>query len=68
VIVGIGITNVVVVLIATNAWKSWIENRGATSPLLPLLVILTGLLLSGPLSALVLKPLKRLGNGGKPAA
>jgi hypothetical protein len=68
VIASIGITNVVVVFIATNAWKSWMESRGATSPLLPLLVILTGLLLSGPLSALVLKPLKRLGNGGKPAA
>jgi hypothetical protein len=64
----IGITNVAVVILASNAWQSWVENRGATSPLLPLLVILTGLLLSGPLSALILDPIKRLGGGGKPAA
>jgi hypothetical protein len=67
VIAGIGVTNVVVVFIAVNAWQSWFESRGTASPLLPLLVILTGLLLSGPLSALVLKPIKRIGGGNRPA-
>jgi hypothetical protein len=67
IIVGIGVVNVGVVFISASAWLSWLENRGAVSPLLPLLVIITGLLLSGPISALILDPIKRLRDWNRPA-
>ena len=62
-IAGVGVINTGAALIATNAWRSSFENRGAASPLLPLLVILTGLLLSGPISGLLVSPLRRLRSG-----
>lgn len=66
ILVGVGLTNAGVVFIAANAWGSWLENQGTPSPLFPLLVIVTGLLLSGPLSALILDPIKRLLGGNRP--
>ena len=62
-LVGIGLINGCVAFIATNAWRSWFENRGTASPLIPLLVILTGLLFSGPVSGVILRPIKRLVGG-----
>jgi hypothetical protein len=67
IILGVGLINTGVALIASNAWQSWMENKGATSPLFPLLVLLTGLLLSGPVSGLILRSIKRVGGGNKPA-
>jgi hypothetical protein len=64
IIAGVGFANSTVALIASNAWSSWLENRGAASPLLPLLVILTGLLFSGPIAGLILRSIRRL---SKPA-
>ena len=37
IIAGVGLVNTMVALIATNTWSSWLDNRGAPSPLLPLL-------------------------------
>lgn len=55
----IGLVNTATVVVTTGALRPWLESRGASTPIVPLLVILTGLLLSGPLSALLLTPLRR---------
>lgn len=65
IIAGVGFVNSAVALIATSAWSSWLDNRGAPSPLLPLIVILTGLLLAGPVAGLIMRSIRRL---RKPAA
>lgn len=54
-----GLFNVGVVLLTTNALSSWLAARDAPSPIVPLLVLITGLLLSGPISGVMLKPLRR---------
>lgn len=66
IIAGVGFINTAVALIASNAWGSWLENRGAPSPLVPLLIILTGLLLSGPVTGLLMRWIGKLREGGNP--
>lgn len=60
VIAGTGLLNGGVVLLASNAWQSWLQNRGAPSPDVPLLVLITALLLSGPISGALMRPIRRL--------
>jgi hypothetical protein len=67
IILGVGLVNTGAAVIATNTWSSWFENKGAPSPLLPLLVILTVLLFSGPVSGLILRLINRLCGGKTPA-
>lgn len=61
----LGLSNIGIAIIANQAWGSWLEERGAPSPLLPLLVLITGLLISGPVFGKLLPPIKRkvLGSG-----
>jgi hypothetical protein len=63
----VALTNIAIVWIASNAWESWFENRGVASPLVPLVVIVSGLLVSGPLSALILDPLSRIMGWSRPS-
>jgi hypothetical protein len=49
-----------IVLLTTRALASWFASRGAVSPVLPLLFLITGLLLSGPLSGWAMKSLRRI--------
>jgi hypothetical protein len=67
ILVTVALTNLAIVWIASSAWESWFENRGAASPLLPLLIIVSGLLVSGPLFALVLEPIKRMTGWSRPS-
>lgn len=67
IIIGVGVLNSALALIASNAWGSWLANRGAPSPFLSLIIILTGLLLSGPLAGLMMRRIGRPGGSGKPA-
>lgn len=54
---GFVLVNTAVVFISTNTLRPWFESSGAADPVLPLLVIITGLLLSGPLSGVLLRQL-----------
>lgn len=58
VVVATALLNAGVVVLASSAWEPALGQRGA-APLLPLLVLLTGVLLAGPVSGLVLRPLVR---------
>ncbi len=53
---GIGMLNAGVVLVTTDALESPFARRGSPSPLLPLLLIITGLLLAGPLTGVLFRP------------
>jgi hypothetical protein len=52
-----GLLNVGVVLITTQAWRVWRVPPGAAGFITPLLIMMTGLLLSGPVSGLLIKPI-----------
>jgi hypothetical protein len=54
-----GLINVGAVLVMANAWSGWRLSPEANSFVPPLLVLITGLLLSGPISGLLIKPVLR---------
>ncbi len=58
VLVGIELVNVGIAWAADRVWQDWLLARGQPSPLLPLLVLLTGALLAGPLLGLLGRPLR----------
>lgn len=58
VIFGVAVLNVFVIFIAVSAWDAWLENAGKPSPLLPLIVILTLLLVTGPIAAGIMRPIR----------
>jgi len=58
VLVGIELVNVGIAWAAERVWQDWLLARGQPSPLLPLLVLLTGALLAGPLLGLLGRPLR----------
>lgn len=51
--------NVGVVFIMANAWSEWRISPAATSFVPALLVLITGLLISGPISGLLMRPILR---------
>ncbi|MGD2163288.1 MAG: hypothetical protein PVG04_09345 [Anaerolineales bacterium] len=58
--VAIGVTalvNVGAVVLMAHAWNEWRVSEEALSFIPPLLVLITGLLASGPLSGLIMKPI-----------
>lgn len=63
VLVVIGLINAGIACMADLAWHSWYASRGKPSPLLPLLIFLTGSLFAGPLLAAILRPLRRIMTG-----
>lgn len=58
VLVGIMATGVFAILIATTAWNDWLGTTGKPSPLVPLLVLITIMLIAGPIAALVIQPIR----------
>jgi len=58
VLAGIELVNVGIAWAADRVWQDWLLARGQPSPLLPLLVLLTGALLAGPLLGLLGRPLR----------
>lgn len=52
-----GLLNVGIVLITTHAWLVWRAPPEATGFITPLLIMLTGLLVVGPISGLLIKPI-----------
>jgi hypothetical protein len=60
VVLGVGTLNVGLALMANQAWHAWLVERGRPSPVLPLLVVMTGLLLAGPIIGLFMRPLRRM--------
>jgi len=59
-IAAIGLANAGAAWIVNQAWQIWLLTRGRPSPLLPLVVLLAGSLLAGPLLGLLAPPLRRI--------
>lgn len=59
-IVAIGMANAGAAWIVNQAWQAWLVARGRPSVLVPLLVLLAGSLLTGPLLGLFVLPLRRV--------
>jgi hypothetical protein len=58
-LLGMWVLNGLPILMAHRVWQPWLSARGRTSPLVPLLVILTMLACAGPIAGLVGRPLRR---------
>ncbi len=58
VIFGVAVLNMFIIFIAVAAWDTWLENTGKPSPNLPLIIILTTLLLAGPIAAGIMRPFR----------
>ena len=58
VIFGVAVLNVFVIFIAVTTWDDWFENASKSSPILPLIVILTTLLVVGPIAAGIMRLLR----------
>lgn len=64
VLVCVGLLNAGLCWMAGRVWQSWYLSRGETSAVWPLLAILTGTLLAGPVLGLIGRPLRHaLGRG-----
>lgn len=59
VLAGVGTVNVGLTWMAGQVWGTWLASRGSPSPVAPVLLILTGLLLAGPVVGLLGRPLRR---------
>jgi hypothetical protein len=59
VILGVGLVNAGLIVMANQVWTHWLTARGSSSPLLPLLILSALLLLVGPLAGLFLRPIQR---------
>ncbi len=59
-IAAIGLANIGAAWIVNQAWQAWLLARGRPPLLLPLLMLLLGSLLAGPLLGLCVPPLRRV--------
>ena len=59
-LVGLWVLNSMPVLMAHQVWQPWLSARGRTSPLVPLLVIVTLLAWAGPVAGLLSRSLRRV--------
>ena len=59
ILAAIEILNVGVILVVNSVWKSWLTPQGRPTPLIPLLVLSTGVLAAGPVLGLLAKPLHK---------
>ena len=57
-ILGIGVINAGIALLASRVWQEWLANQGRPSPLLALLVIMSIVLISGPVWAWMTKSIQ----------
>ena len=60
VVLAVGMLNVGLALIADQAWRDWLVAHGRPSLLWPLSLLLTGLLLAGPVVGLLVRPLRHM--------
>lgn len=58
VIIGVAALDVFVIYIAGAAWDTWRENLSKPSLQLPLIIILTTLLMTGPIAAGIMRPIR----------
>ena len=58
-LISIWVLNGAPILLAHRVWQPWLAARGRTSPLAPLLVIVTILAWAGPLAGLLGRPVRR---------
>jgi hypothetical protein len=59
VLLGVAILNVGTVLMANQVWRDWLTSRNKPSPILPLLVLIMALLLSGPVMGAMVQPIRK---------
>jgi hypothetical protein len=57
-IAAVGVLNAASFFMANRVWGEWLVAQSRSSPLVPLVVLGTGLLISGPLLAWLLRPLR----------
>lgn len=58
-LVSIWVLNGAPILLAHRVWQPWLAARGGTSPLAPLLIIVTILAWAGPIAGLLGRPVRR---------
>ena len=63
VLVSFGLLNVCTLWVANAAWESWLLANGRPSPVLPLFVVLTGMLMAGPVLGALWLPIRRTIKG-----
>ena len=59
VLLGVGIVNAGLILMADRVWMDWLTARAQPSPIVPLLIFTTILLLAGPIAGLFARPIQR---------
>ena len=59
ILAALGVLNAGAVLIVNSVWASWLTPQGRPTPLIPLLVLSTGVLIAGPILGLLAKPLRK---------
>ena len=60
VIVGLGVLNALFIWLVNSAWQDWLVESNKASPLVPMLVLLTIVLLAGPVVGLVTRSVRPL--------
>lgn len=58
-LLGVGIVNAGLILMADRVWTDWLTTRAQPSPIVPLLIFTTILLLAGPIASLFARPIQR---------
>jgi hypothetical protein len=59
ILLGVAILNVGTIFMANQVWQEWLTTSGKPSPILPLLVLIMALLLSGPIMGAVVQPIRK---------
>jgi hypothetical protein len=59
IILGAGVINTGIVLMASTVWSEWMAETGKASPVLPLMFVTTVTLLTAPLLGLITPPIRR---------
>jgi hypothetical protein len=59
ILAAMGMMNVGAVLVVNSVWASWLTPQGRQPPLIPLLVLSTGILIAGPVLGLLVRPLSK---------
>jgi hypothetical protein len=60
VLLGVGLINLSPILVTNQVWTEWLSKDGRPSFSLPLLVLLTVVLVSGPAMGIIINPIRKL--------
>ena len=60
VLLGVAVINLSPVVVTSQVWSEWLSKDGRPSPSLPLLVLLTAVLVSGPAMGIILNPIRKI--------